>query len=217
MKNKRKRSIVLAILLSILVVSFGASLAVYANSWTPYSPTLNQIDTDDDFHLATSNVMYFEEGQDPVNGDIVGNLFSFSHALPDTVTLLPAPSVSDSAAIVEWHYSNTATHNRKGIISGSFIIDKHWGEHDLGTGEWEAGGTIEVSFTAQSSYVSPYEGEDEETEDYGNYNFRGSFRITGGSEYYAGLRGAGSISGTFQYHGYGNGIEFVMMGKAFVR
>ena len=85
------------------------------------------------------------------------------------------------------------------------------------------GGQISVSFTAQSAYVPPYEGEQEEEGTCGNYNFRGSFKITGGNEYYTGIRGAGNIAGTFQAHDYDGdetveqAVEFVMMGKAFVR
>ena len=82
---------------------------------------------------------------------------------------------------------------------------------------WDFGGQIFVSFIAWSVYVPPYEGETEEEGTYGNYNFRGSFRITGGNEYYAGLRGRGTIAGTFQHYDYCDAVDFVMMGKARVR
>ena len=205
MKNKR-RCIVLTGLLTIMAVLLVVSAGVYANDW-PEPPDLNEIATDNDFHLATAQAISL-----PNEGPIIGNLFSFSHNIPGAEGYPPVPGVSDSGVVGAdtWASSNTATHDRVGKISGSFVIDKHWPDSPI------YGGQIFVSFQAKSSYVRPYEGEDEEEGTYGNYNFRGSFKITGGNGYYAGISGAGNIAGTFQDHDYGQFVEFVMMGKAFV-
>ena len=197
---------ILVVSLSVLIVSLGTSSVLYSNS---YPPTLDQIATVKEFHLSTDNVLYLPSP--PSERGISGNLFSFSHVLNATPAGDPAPGVFDSGMIVQWESSNTATHDRRGRISGSFVIDKHWGNVT------KYGGQIFISFTGYSSYVPPYEGEAEEDGTYGNYNFSGRFRITGGSEYYAGLSGAGTITGTYQNHSYGDGVDFVMTGKAFVR
>ena len=214
MKTKL-RCIVLTVLLAVMVVLLGVSAGVYANGWPP-PPPLNDIATDNTFHLATFRVIDL-----PDEGSIFGNLFSFSHNIPGEEGNPPVPGVSDSGVIGAgtWESSNTATHDRVGKLSGSFVIDKHWGP---GPETLPYGGQIFVSFTAQSAYVPPYEGEQEEEGTCGNYNFRGSFKITGGTDYYTGIRGAGNIAGTFQAHDYDGdetveqAVEFVMMGKAFV-
>jgi len=192
--------------LSVLIALLGTSSVLYSNS---YAPTLDQIATDKEFHLATTNVLYLPSPGNEVG--ITGNLFSFTHVLPEPEVGVPAPGVIDSGVIVQWESSNTATHDRRGRISGSFIIDKHWGN------SLEYGGQIFISFTGYSSYVPPYEGEAEEDGTYGNYNFNGYFRITGADGYYTGLSGTGTIAGTYQNHNYGDGVDFVMMGKAFTR
>jgi hypothetical protein len=206
MRIGRKHLRILVVLLSVLIVSLGTSSVLYSDS---YSPTLEQIATAKEFHLSTTNVLYLPSP--PGDVGISGNLFSFGHVLPEPQVGVAAPGVFDSGMIVSENVTNTATHGRPGRISGSFIIDKHWGN------SLEYGGQIFISFTGYASYVPPYEGETEEDGTYGNYNFAGSFRITGGSEYYTGLSGTGTIAGTYQHHGYVDGIDFVMTGKAFVR
>jgi hypothetical protein len=206
MRIGRKHLRILVVSLSILVASLGSSSVLYSDS---YSPTLEQIATAKEFHLSTTNVLYLPSPTNEVG--ISGNLFSFGHVLPEPQAGVAAPGVFDSGMIVSGNFASTATHRRGGRISGSFVIDKHWGN------SLEYGGQIFVSFTGYSSYVPPYEGDTEEDGAYGNYNFSGSFKITGGSEYYTGLSGTGTIAGTYQNHDYVDGIDFVMTGKAFVR
>jgi hypothetical protein len=208
MRIGRKHLRILVVSLSVLIVSLGTSSLLYSNS---YPPTLDQIATAKEFHLATTNVLYLPSP--PSDVGITGNLFSFSHVLPGPPLGGEAPGVIDSGLIVQWESSNKATHDRRGRISGSFVIDKHWGNSTVGY----YGGQISISFTGHSSYVPPYEGEIEEDDPYGNYNFNGSFRITGGTGYYTGLTGKGTITGTYQHHDYGDGVDFVMIGKAFAR
>ena len=206
MRIGRNHLRILVVSLSVLILCLGTSSVLYSNS---YSPTLDQIATAKEFHLATTNVLYLPSPGNETG--IVGNLFSFSHVIPEPEVGVPAPGVSDTGMVVQWESSNTATHDRRGRISGSFVIDKHWGNVT------KYGGQIFISFTGYSSYVPPYEGEDEEIGTFGNYNFDGSFRITGGNDYYERLTGRGTIAGTYQHHDYVDGVEFVMIGKAFAR
>jgi hypothetical protein len=208
MRIGRKHLRILVVSLSVLILCLGTSSVLYSNS---YPPTLDQIATAKEFHLSTDNVLPLDP---PDEQGISGNLFSFGHVLNATPAGAPAPGVFDSGSIISANVINAATHDRRGRISGSFVIDKHWGN---GTAGEHFGGNISISFTGYSSYVPPYEGETEESDTYGNYNFNGSFRITGGNEYYADLRGTGTITGTYQHHSYGDGVDFVMTGKAFAR
>jgi len=202
------------IFLVVLLLSFG-TVAVYADDINS-----KDIATQRDFHLHSllqlTNDLPLEEcwfpgepGELPpeqanpqrASTSITGNLFTFTH-----------PGTPDSGCIVEWYYSNTATADTTGKISGSFVIDK--------SGEFLAGygyltGTISVSFDGRSQFV-PHITENEPD----HYNFRGSFRITGGTGFYEGLRGAGTISGTFHDHAWGYGwgnqqtwFDFVLMGR----
>jgi hypothetical protein len=209
MRIGRKHLRILVVSLSVLIVSLGSSSVLYSNS-VSYEPTLDQIATAKEFHLATDNVLDLSSPTNEVG--ISGNLFSFSHVLPAPPNG-DAPGVFDTG-VVRGNLINTATHDRRGRIYGSFVINKHWGNNTV---ELEYGGEIFISFTGHSSYVPPYEGETAENFTFGNYNFNGSFRITGGSEYYAGLTGTGTIAGTYQHHNYGDGVDFVMIGKAFAR
>jgi hypothetical protein len=198
---------ILVVSLSVLIVSLGTSSVLYSNS-VSYEPTLDQIATAKEFHLSTANVLNLASSSNEIG--ISGNLFSFSHYLPAPPSG-DAPAVFDSG-VVSGTVTNTATHDRNGRISGSFVIDKHWGNSTV-----QYGGQILISFTGYSSYVPPYEGEAEGDDTCGNYNFSGSFRITGGSDYYAGLSGTGTIAGTYHDDTYsgGDGVDFVMVGKAF--
>lgn len=208
MRIGHKHLRILVVSLSVLIVSLGTSSVLYSNSYD--LPTLDQIATANEFHLSTANVLNLTSSSNEIG--ISGNLFSFSHYLPAPLDG-DAPGVFDSG-VVSGHVTNTATHDRRGRISGSFVIDKHWPYSSL-----EYGGQIFISFTGCSSYVPPYEGEAEGDGTCGNYNFSGSFRITGGSEYYTGLSGTGTIAGTYHDHTYagGDGVDFVMVGKAFAR
>ena len=205
MKTKRRRLLILSFLSAILILSLGITSVVYANSLG-----VKDIVTQNDFHLATSPVVEIDIGG-PGSGDseggITGNLFTFTHSVEGWEVW----GVSDSGQVVSWSSSNTATADRGGKISGSFIIDKAWWEPD------DIDDQIFVSFIARSVYV-PLLGTENPLDE--NYNFRGSFRITGGKGFYEGISGAGTIAGTLQDHVYGNGsqgVEFVMIGKAFAR
>jgi len=79
MKTRRRRLGVLIILLSIMILLLGSSSIVYADN---YSPALNDIATENNFHLGTTQVLYLPS---PANEcSIAGNLFSFSHGLPQS-------------------------------------------------------------------------------------------------------------------------------------
>jgi len=205
MRIGRKHLRILVVSLSVLIACLGTSSALYSNS---YAPTLDQIATAKEFHLSTTNVLNLTSPGWEVG--ISGNLFSFGHILPEPEVGVPAPGVFDSG-VVSGDVTNRATHDRRGRISGSLVIDKHWGN------SLEYGGQIFISFTGYASYVPPYESGTEEDGTYGNYNFSGSFKITGGSDYYTGLSGTGTIAGTYQNHDYGEGVDFVMIGKASVK
>jgi len=54
-----------------------------------------------------------------------------------------------------------------------------------------------------------------------HYNFKGSFKITGGTGFYEGIKGEGTIGGTFHDHSWSEEpdplkkwFDFVMIGKA---
>lgn len=191
MKNRRIRYFLL--LFSVLLALLGISVGVYANGIT----TLDEIVTQNDFHLTTVQVMPFNDGSSLVDCSISGNLFSFTHATGDF-------GPYDTGAIVEWTLSTAPTGEQTGIISGSFVIDKNpdpSGAH----------GIIYISFTAAAHYVPLLDGETGP-----NYNFSGPFKITGGEGLYEGLMGGGIIAGTYQDHTYGpfdKAVDFVMMGK----
>jgi hypothetical protein len=192
-------------------------LSVYANGISS-----KDIATQKDFHLHSllqlTNDQPLEEcwypGPDPdgppsgqdnpqiASTSITGNLFTFTH-----------PGTPDSGCIIEWDYTNAATADKPGTISGSFVIDKS-GEFLAGYGSLN--GTISISFNARSQYVPPIN-EDEPD----HYNFSGSFKITDGTNFYEGIRGTGTISGTFHDHAWGYGwgnqqtwFDFVLIGKA---
>ena len=83
-----------------------------------------------------------------------------------------------------------------GEISGSFTIEVYQQE-DFEFGNIE--GTIPFSFTAESYGVHhPF---CEECEPY-HYNFVGPFNITGGTGFYEGIHGKGTIGGTFHDHSW---------------
>jgi len=199
MRNILKGRLALVVLVSVLLVLSSVSAVVYANGISG-----KDIATEQHFHLSTDNVLQLYDGSpDPdAETSITGNLFTFTH-----------PGTPDSACIVEWDSSNTATPDERGNISGSFVIDK--------SGEFLAGygyltGTISISFDARSQYV-PHIAEFEPD----HYNFSGPFKITGGTGFYEGIKGSGTISGTFHDHAWGYGwgnqqtwFDFVMIGKA---
>ena len=58
-----------------------------------------------------------------------------------------------------------------------------------------------------------------------HYNFQGPFRITGGDGFYEGIRGSGTIGGTFHDHSFTEALpedeqqwfDFAMIGRAHFR
>jgi hypothetical protein len=204
------------VLLSVPIALLGTSSILYADDMVH---SLNELATQNDFHLATSPVVEFDDDcTTSDNSSITGNLFTFTHKVIDDDNEIPDDGrycwgVSDSGVVKILNFSNTATEDKPGKISGTFEINRAW-YYETPVPE----DTILVSFRAVAHYVPPI--TDETEGDLPNYNFRGSFRITGGTGMYKGIKGSGTIAGTFQDHQYGDfdrAIEFVMMGKAFAR
>jgi len=147
---------------------------------------------------------------------ITGNIFTFTHLLEghDCELNDVIYGALDSGCVGGWSSNNTATPTKPGNLSGSFHIDKNPAPL-----YWDTPATnfIYVSFNGRSQYVPPYG-----LNDAPHYNFVGSFRITGGEGFYEGIQGAGTISGTFHDHEWGDSnipgvqtwFDFVMIGKA---
>jgi hypothetical protein len=117
---------------------------------------------------------------------------------------------------------NTATPDKHGTISGSFVIHVHLVECGENVNEpcfafGPVDGDIYVSFNANAQFV-PKIGDGGEPD---HYNFEGPFRITGGSGFYSGIIGSGTIGGTFHDHLWQDNCDscrpwwdFVMIGRA---
>lgn len=182
-----------------------------------YSYTLfnaKSVNTETHFHLS-NQTLHLDDGNVVPDGSqwINGNLFTFTH-----------PETPSSAQITSWSYVNNVRASGWGTISGSFTMEVHRiqcpgeGEQCFEFGPIE--GTISVSFTAASFAVShPFE----ESEPF-HYNFEGNFKITGGTGFYEGISGSGTIGGTFHDHDWSGGgselekwFDFVMIGKAMFR
>jgi len=114
---------------------------------------------------------------------------------------------------------NTATHDKHGTISGSFVIEVYLADCSVDDSVpcfqyGEVYGEIFVSFNANAQFVPQIEDEPD------HYNFEGPFRITGGSGFYEGIIGSGTIGGTFHDHSWENcetcqpWWDFVMIGRA---
>jgi hypothetical protein len=118
---------------------------------------------------------------------IMGNLMTFTH-----------PGTPNSAAIGDLSYDNKVGPGGRGNISGSFsiVVDYDYYGPDSPFIYGAINGTIMISFNAQSTYVPKI---DEQWEP-DHYNFEGPFRIIGGTGFYEGIIGSGTIGGTFHEH-----------------
>jgi hypothetical protein len=159
------------------------------------------------FHLSNNGLRLYDGEIVPEASDgIRGNLFTF------TQFYLPS-----EARITSWSYQTKLNPSGKGSISGTFIIDVH-----MPIPYGEIHGTVEISFTAPWSAVQrPY--------GYGKpnrYNFEGSFKIVGGTDFYEGIGGSGTIAGTLHDNPWDRehpeytedalqkSFDFVLIGKA---
>lgn len=207
--SRFRRPIVLTVLISILAAA-GFSVAVYANGLTG-----KDVDTQPFFHLTAEplelcrnpntreNLLKETCVGEETHRNVISNLFTFTH--PDT---------PNEAKIIEWTHTRTVTPDKRGKITGSFAIDVDLPGQSFG----DAVGQIFVSFNAKASYVPQV------TEEPRHYNFEGPFKVTGGTGFYEGIIGNGTIGGTFHAHRWGEGVaddevqgpwfDFVMIGTA---
>ena len=80
------------------------------------------------------------------------------------------------------------------------------------------GGEIYVSFNSRAEFVEKVGPEPT------HFNFEGPFKIVGGSDFYSGIKGEGTIGGTFHRHTWGEDetvtwrqspwFDFVMIGTS---
>ena len=169
--------------------------------------------TESHFHLSNQTLHLYDGVVVPDGSQwINGNLFTFTH-----------PGTPSSAEITSWSYVNNVKASGRGTISGSFTMTVHRDPCPQGDQCFDFGpidGTITVSFNAPSFGVPhPYD----ESEPF-HYNFQGHFQITGGTGFYQGISGSGTIGGTFHDHSWSEGddplekwFDFVMIGQAMFR
>lgn len=159
------------------------------------------------FHLSNNGLSLYDGEVVPEASDgIRGNLFTF--------TQFHSPR---EARITSWSYQSEINPSGQGFISGTFIMDVHM-PYPYG----EIHGTVEISFTAPWSAVQPPFGEGAPN----SYNFEGSFKIVGGTGFYEGIGGSGTIAGTFHDRPWDpenpeyaeialqKSFDFVLIGKA---
>lgn len=159
------------------------------------------------FHLSNNGLSLYDGKVVPEASDgIRGNLFTFTQF-----------HVPREAQITSWSYQTEINPAGKGSISGTFILDVHM-PYPYG----EIHGTVEISFTAPLSVVQPPYGNREPS----RYNFEGGFKIVGGTGFYEGIGGSGTIAGTFRDEPWDpehpeytedalqKSFDFVLIGKA---
>jgi hypothetical protein len=210
MMKLRERCYASALVFIVLAVS---GIAVYADGLMG-----RDYDTQPYFHLwvgggslplCDNTIQPTCEGFDSSNS-LAGNLFTFSHPV------IP----SWGGQVTSWSYVNKATPDKHGTISGSFVIHVHlaWCAENPNNEACSQYGPIDgdiyVDFNANAQFV-PKLGDEPN-----HYNFEGPFRITGGSGFYTGIIGSGTIGGTFHDHSWQDCTacqpwwDFVMIGKA---
>ena len=176
--------------------------------------TAKSVNTEMHFHLSNQTLHLYDGNVVPDGSQwINGNLFTFTH-----------PGTPSWAEITSWSYVNDVKASGRGTISGSFTMEIHRipcpgeGGQCFEFGPIE--GTISVAFNA-TSFAVPHPFEEGEPS---RYNFEGNFQITGGTGFYEGIGGSGTIGGTFHnYDWSGSGSElekwfdFVIIGKAMFR
>jgi len=204
MKSIWRNRVALALLAALLLALSGTAAVAYANGGCPVVDSAREAATEGHFHLYTKMLGLLEEGQ--VHQDycsITGNLMTFTH-----------PGTPNSAAIGDWTFKNRVGPKGRGSISGSFSIDVGWPADSTGFIYGPVYGKIYISFNAVSAFV-PKIDEDCEPD---HYNFQGPFRVTGGDGFYEGIRGSGTIGGTFHDHEGPDDVQqwfdFAMIGTA---
>ena len=207
MRNILKGRFTLAVVLSLLLVLIGTSAVVFADFMPPNIDSGKDAITERHFHLSTDNYLVLNS-DGSINQDycsITGNLMTFTH-----------PGTPNTASIGDWSYSNKVGPQGRGTISGSFKIDVQWLSFPPGFIYGPVDGKIFVSFNATSIFVPKID----ENYDPDHYNFEGTFKIVGGEGFYEGIKGSGTIGGTFHDHDWGGGdpdekwFDFVMIGQA---
>lgn len=160
------------------------------------------IATEAHFHLTNWGLQLYD-GEIAGCQEIFGNLFTFTH-----------PQTPCQAQIASWSYVHEINKKGDGSISGAFVIEVHM---DFEFGHID--GTIEVSFKADAYAVNHPFGGGEPFQ----YNFEGNFKIEGGTGFYEGISGSGSIGGTYHDQNFNGNPEpdpleewfdFVMIGNA---
>jgi hypothetical protein len=209
MRGVLKGRVLLAVVLCVVLILSGGSVAIFADVLSG-----KDVATQGYFHLTCSPLqLRISPGQgpyiDPADAhSISGNLFTFTH-----------PNTPNNADITAWTFSFKPTPSlnppqppelaNKGTIAGKFTISVNLPGQSFG----DAIGEIYVDWNANYEFVPKL--TDEPT----HYNFEGPFKIKGGSGFYEGIQGEGTIGGTFHRHNWGDQQEqpwfdFVMIGKA---
>lgn len=182
------------------------------SSLTVYAQDLSDIATQGYFYLWTQPAVLLCGDAalvcaDPSGSNIVSNLFTFTH-----------PPTPQGARIIGWNV--VSTRNGK-HATGLFTIEKDCDSCLFGG---PILGKIYVEFDVKVKDVPPVVEFEEETE---HTNFKGRFKIVGGDGFYDGIKGSGTINGTFRGHEYlpwdgtlpigDAAVNFVMLGDAKVR
>ncbi len=200
------------LVLLLAVVASAISGVVHANGVTG-----KDVATESHFHL-TANLQFCRdrvervvEVKDTCAGDVTergifGNLFTFTH-----------PGTPNSAVISQWSAELKGNRDKNATIQGSLTIDVDLPDQSFGS----ATGQIMVSFNVGFHRVpfSPFVAEEPN-----HWNFEGPFQITGGTGFYAGIQGQGTMGGTVHGHPWGENStseegqrpwqDFVMIGTA---
>ena len=124
-----------------------------------------------------------------------GNLWTFTH-----------PGTPGYGQITGWSVEPTGTRGRRGAFT--VFVDRP------NTTAGPILGEIFFRFEVQVEWVPPlYEGENE------HFNFQGPIQIVGGTGFYEGIKGHGTMSGTWHNHWEGSDpprtwLDFVVLGRA---
>ncbi|MFC1911010.1 ABC transporter substrate-binding protein [Chloroflexota bacterium] len=226
MKKILRGRILLASIICAVVVFSGVSAGILASGIFMYG---KDIATQGSFHLYCNPLqLCIVDGKAIVCDEclgitteraIYGNLFTFTH-----------PSTPNQAKITEWTFdfkpppvSNPepppqAFLKDNGTMSGSFTIGVNLPDESFG----ETIGKVYITWNAHYEFVPPlYVGEPM------HYNFEGPFKIEGGTGFYEGIQGEGTIGGTYHRHPWHDNplnpndqkakfpwFDFAMIGKA---
>ena len=206
-RGLRRYRIWVSVVTVVLVLGLSGAALMAGHSGNPTA-------TEPSFHLTTGflklcdGLIADECDGEPTNTNIRGNLFTFTH-----------PSTPSRARVSMWSANNSATPGKRGQLKGSFAIDVVLPECGPGVDGpcsvvGEISGEVFVTFEAKSRFVPHV------TDEPDHYNFEGPIRITGGTGFYDGVVGSGTIGGTFHDHAWGAGpnqstwLDFVVIGRA---